>query len=74
MLPLQTGGSGLGEETNMASPVLYLPLLRGVVEFDVAGPGDLKPAKFVSWQSFSPEALSGSFCGKRDVDVHGFDL
>ena len=47
LFPLQTGGSGLGEETNVAFPVDYLPLLSGVFEFDVAGPGDLKPAEFM---------------------------
>jgi hypothetical protein len=47
LFPLQTSGSGFGEVAHVASPVLYLPLLRGVVEFDVAGPGDLKPADFM---------------------------
>ena len=45
LFPLQAGGSVLGEETHVTSPVLYLPLLRAVVEFDVAGPGDLKACR-----------------------------
>ena len=47
MLPLQTGSTGLGEEPDLAFLVLYLPLLRGVVEFNGAGPGDLKPAELM---------------------------
>ena len=47
LLPLQAGRSGLGDEPDLASPVLYLPMLRSVVEFDVAGPGDLKLAEFM---------------------------
>jgi hypothetical protein len=46
-------------------------MLRGVVEFDVAGPGDLKPAEFMQRQSFGPEAVGGSFWGERYGDVHG---
>jgi len=46
-LPLQTGGSSFGDEPDPASPVLHFPLLGGVVEFDVAGPGDFKPAEFM---------------------------
>ena len=47
MLPLQASGSGPGDEPELASAVLYLPMLRLVVEFDIAGPGDLKPAEFM---------------------------
>ena len=47
LLPLQTGRSGLGDEPDLASPVHYLPLLSGVVEFEVAGPGDFKAAKLM---------------------------
>jgi hypothetical protein len=35
-------------------------MLSGVVEFDVAGPSDFKPAEFMQRESFGPEALSGS--------------
>jgi hypothetical protein len=37
LFPLQAGGAGLGEEAHVSSPVLYLPLLSGVIEFDIAG-------------------------------------
>jgi hypothetical protein len=47
LFPLQTSGSGLGEEAKLASPVDYLPFLVGVVEFDVARPVDFKPAEFM---------------------------
>ena len=43
-----------------AAPVLYFPLLVGVVEFDVAGPMDFKLAKFMERDNFGPEALSSS--------------
>jgi hypothetical protein len=35
-------------------------MLNGVVEFDVGGSADFKPAKFMQRQGFGPEALSGS--------------
>jgi hypothetical protein len=35
-------------------------MLSGVVEFDVAGPGNFKPAEFMEREGFGPEALSGS--------------
>ena len=47
MLPLQTGGAVSGNESDPAFPVDYLPMLRQVVEFDVAGPGDFEMAEFV---------------------------
>ena len=47
LLPLQENCSGPGKEADLAFPVANLPLFRGVVEFDVAGPGDLKPSKFM---------------------------
>ena len=47
LLPLQTSSAGLGDEPDLASAVPYLPLLRGVVEFEVAGPGDFKAAKLM---------------------------
>ena len=40
MLPLQAGGSGRGDKPNLAFKVLGLPMLRGVVEFDVGGAVD----------------------------------
>ena|ERR1039457_4973606 len=45
--PLQTGSTRFGKEPNPAFPVLHFPMLRAVVEFDVAGPVDLKPAEFM---------------------------
>ncbi len=47
MLPFQAGGTGLGEEPDLAASVDYLPMLSGVVEFDMARPGDFQPAKFM---------------------------
>jgi hypothetical protein len=70
-LPLQAGRSGPGEEAYIAFAVDYLPLLRGVVEFDVAGSGDFKPAEFMQRENFGPETLSGFFGFECDLDVHG---
>lgn len=47
VFPLQTGGSGSGDEPDPAFAVPYLPFLVGVIEFDVTGPGDFEPAKFM---------------------------
>ncbi len=47
MLPLQARSTRLGDKPDFVLPVLHFPMLRGVVEFDVAGPGDLKPAEFM---------------------------
>ena len=47
VLPLQAGRTGPGNIPNLASPVLNFPMLRGVGEFDRAGPGDFEPAKIV---------------------------
>jgi hypothetical protein len=47
LFPLQTSGSGLGDEPAPAFVILYFPMLCKVVEFDVAGPGDFKPAEFM---------------------------
>jgi hypothetical protein len=47
IFPLQAGGSGPGNEPNPAPAVDYLPILVGVVEFDVGGPMDFKPAEFM---------------------------
>jgi hypothetical protein len=35
-------------------------LLSSVVEFDGAGPGDIKPAEFMQRQNFGLAALNGS--------------
>ena len=45
---------------HFAFPVLYFPMLRGVIEFDVSGAVSFQPPKFMQRDSFSPEALSGS--------------
>jgi hypothetical protein len=45
-------------------------MLNGVVEFDVGGAVDFKPAKFMQRKNFSPQALSCSVGVERDVDVH----
>ena len=47
LLPLQACTTRPGDEPDLAFSVNYLPMLRGVVEFDVAGPGDLKLADFM---------------------------
>ncbi len=47
VLPIQAGGTGPGNEPDPAFPVFNLPMLSGVVEFDVAGPGDFEPAKMM---------------------------
>jgi hypothetical protein len=49
-------------------------MLTGVVEFEVAGPGDFKPADFVQRQGFGSEALSGSVWVKGYCCVHLFAL
>jgi len=46
-VPIQTGNTGFGNEPDFVSPVLHFPMLRGVVEFEVASPGDLEPAQFM---------------------------
>ena len=72
LFPLQTSGAGPGKEPDFAFSVLHLPMLSGVVEFDVAGAVDFEAAKFMERNSFGPEALSGSVRIKRDLDVHSF--
>jgi len=47
LLPLQASGAGLGDEPHPALLVDYLPMLSGVVEFDIAGPGDFESAEFM---------------------------
>ena len=47
LFPLHAGRSRFGDEPGPAFPVLHFPMLRGVVEFDVAGPVDFKPAEFM---------------------------
>ena len=47
LFPLQATGAKPGDKANLAFPVDYLPFLVGVVEFDIAGPGDFKPAEFM---------------------------
>jgi len=46
LFPPQAGRPGLGDEPDLPSAVIYLLMLSRVVEFDVAGPGDFKPAEF----------------------------
>ena len=47
VFPFEAGGSGPGEESDLAFPVLHFPFLSGVVEVDVRGPDDLQVAKVV---------------------------
>ena len=55
LLPLRAGRSGPGEKPHFALPILYLPMLSGVVEFDVGGTVDLQPAKFMKRHSLGPK-------------------
>jgi len=57
---MEAGGTGPGDEPDPAFRVLHFPMLRGVVEFDAAGPMDFKPAELMQRESIGPEALSGS--------------
>jgi hypothetical protein len=41
------GSYGFSDKPDPASLVLHFPMLRGVVKFDVAEPGDFKPANFM---------------------------
>lgn len=47
LLPLQTARTGLGDEPDFSFPVPYLPMLRGIGVFDVAGPDVFKPTEFI---------------------------
>ena len=58
MIPVQALGSGPGDKSDAASVIFYLPMLRGVVEFDVRGAGDFQPAKFVERHSIGPKTKS----------------
>ncbi len=40
---------------DFAFPVLHLPLLGGVVEFDVRGAGDFEPTEFMKRNSLGPK-------------------
>jgi hypothetical protein len=47
MLPFQASRTRPGDKPDPSSPVLHFPMLRKVVEFDVGGTLDFKPAKFM---------------------------
>jgi hypothetical protein len=47
LFPFQALISGFGEELNYAFAVLYLPLLRGVPEFDVGCPVNVQATQFM---------------------------
>ncbi len=64
VFPLQTIGAGPREKEDFLSPVLYLPVLIGIVEFGVGGPGDLKQAKLMQRNRFGPKTMGGSVRGK----------
>ncbi len=55
LFPFQASISGPGEEPDLIFPVDYFPMLRGVVEFDVAGAVDLQPAEFMERNSLGPK-------------------
>ena len=71
LLPLQTSRTKPGKEKDLAFLVLHFPLLRGVVEFDVAGTVDFKPAEFMERNSLGPKTKGSSVGVKRDLNVHG---
>jgi hypothetical protein len=71
MLPLQAGGARPGDEPNPAFAVDHLPFLVGVVEFDLAGPGDFQSAHFVKWNSLGPKTMGCAVGVELDVDFHG---
>ena len=50
--------------------VNYFPVLCYVVEFDVAGPGDLKPTECAQGDNIGPEAVSGSIGVELYRGVH----
>ncbi len=58
LFPTQASGAGLGNEPNLASAVPDFPTLRGVVEFDLAGPADFEPAKFMQGDGIGPKTMS----------------
>ena len=47
VFPFEASRSGLGDEPGFSSPVPHFPMLRLVIEFEVAGPGYLKPSQFM---------------------------
>ena len=47
VFPFEASRSGLGDEPDLASPIFDFPMLRPVIEFEVAGPGYLKPSQFM---------------------------
>ena len=47
VLPMEAGGTGPGDEPDPAFRVLHFPMLRGVVEFEVAGTVNFKLAKLM---------------------------
>ena len=71
LLPLQAGGAGLGEEPDFAFPVDHLPLLRGVVEFDIGGAVDFKLTEFMERNSLGPKTKGGSIGVELKGGVHG---
>ena len=47
VFPFEASRSGLGDEPDLASPIFDFPMLRLIIEFEVAGPGYLKPSQFL---------------------------
>jgi len=75
LFPLQASGSGPGEEADPASAALHLPLLRGIVEFDVGGPGDFKATEFMERYSLGPKTKGCAVGVELNGGVHfGFYL
>ena len=48
---------------DLASAVLYFPMLSAVVEFDMAGPTDLEEPNFMYGNRVSPKTMG---CAVRD--------
>jgi hypothetical protein len=72
LLSLQTNGSGLGDEANLAFEVDYLPFPVGVVGFDVGDAVKFQPVTFVYGNVVSPKTMGCAVGAEGDVDVYGF--
>ena len=71
VFPLQARSAGPREKTDFASPVLNLPVLGDVVEFNVGGAVDFQPAEFVKRQNLCPKTVGCAVTmEKDDLSMH----